>query len=41
VQGDDVLVDVSSPVIAGGNDIPDPPLQAVASSLETQNTQES
>jgi len=41
VEGDDVLVDVSSPVIAGGNDIPDPPLQAVASSLETQNTQES
>jgi len=40
VEGDDVLVDVSSPVIAGGNDIPDPPL-AVASSLETQNPQES
>jgi 3-phenylpropionate/trans-cinnamate dioxygenase ferredoxin component len=41
VQGDDVLVDVSSPVIAGRDDPPDPPLQAVASSLETQNTQES
>jgi 3-phenylpropionate/trans-cinnamate dioxygenase ferredoxin component len=41
VQGDDVFVDFSSPVIAGGDDPPDPPLQAVASSLETQNTQES
>ena len=41
VQGDDVLVDVSSPVIAGADHPPDPPLQAVASSLETQNTQES
>ena len=41
VQGDDVLVDVSSPVIAGGDGLPEPPLQAVASSLETQNTQES
>jgi 3-phenylpropionate/trans-cinnamate dioxygenase ferredoxin subunit len=41
VEGDDVLVDVSSPVIAGADDPPDPPLQAVASSLETQNTQES
>jgi 3-phenylpropionate/trans-cinnamate dioxygenase ferredoxin component len=38
VEGDEVLVDVSSPVIARGDD---PPLQAVASSLETQNTQES
>ena len=41
VHGDDVLVDVSSPVIAGGDHPPNPPLQAVASSLETQNTQES
>ena len=41
VQGDDVLVDVSSPVIASKDHDPEPPLQAVASSLETQNTQES
>jgi len=41
VEGDEVLVDVSSPVITGRDDPPDPPLQAVASSLETQNTQES
>jgi len=41
VEGDEVLVNVSSPIIAGGDDPPDPPLQAVASSLETQNPQES
>ena len=41
VEGDEVLVNVSSPIIAGRDDPPDPPLQAVASSLETQNPQES
>jgi 3-phenylpropionate/trans-cinnamate dioxygenase ferredoxin subunit len=38
-EGDDVMVDVSAPVTADGNDILDPPLQAV--SLDTSNAQES
>ena len=39
VEGDEVLVDVSSPV-AAGNDPPNPPREAMAS-LDTSNTQES
>ena len=39
VEGDEVLVDVSSPVVAG-NDPPNPPREAMAS-LDTSNTQES
>ena len=38
-EGDDVMVDVSAPVTADGNDPPDPSLQAV--SLDTSNAQES
>ena len=39
VEGDDVMVDVSAPVTADGNDAPDPSLQAV--SLDISNAQES
>jgi 3-phenylpropionate/trans-cinnamate dioxygenase ferredoxin subunit len=38
-EGDDVMVDVSAPVTADGNDPPDPSLQAV--SLDISNAQES
>jgi 3-phenylpropionate/trans-cinnamate dioxygenase ferredoxin subunit len=40
VEGDEVLVDVSSPVVAAGNDPPKPQREAMAS-LDTSNNQES
>jgi 3-phenylpropionate/trans-cinnamate dioxygenase ferredoxin component len=41
VEGDAVMVDVSSPYISGGDDAPDPTLQTVPDSLDTSNAQES
>ena len=41
VEGDDVLGQGVVHLVVGEDDPLDPPLQAVASSLETQNTQES